>query len=151
MAKRTKTKQVGTSSRTVQDDGRSPAELLAALDRPDAKEWLTGQIEQAKARVAEAQAELKSLLTLERIRAIRAGEMKRKAPTKRKAKENTPTTLTDRMIALLRDKGPSTVAMLSVALSADDQQVTSELLRLEKARLVRRADVDGRPGWEAQE
>jgi len=149
MAKRTKTKQVGTSSRTVQDDGRSPAELLAALDRPDAKEWLAEQIDEAKARVAEAQAELKSLMTLERIRAIRAGELKRRAPTKRKTKANTPTTLADRIIALLRDRGPSTTAMLGVALSADDQQIASELLRLEKARLVRRADVDGRPGWEA--
>jgi len=132
-------------------DGQSPSQLLAALDRRDAKQWLAEQIDEAKARVAEAQAELKSLLTLERIRAIRAGELKRKAPVKRKTKPNTSTTLTDRIIALLRDRGPSTVAMLSVALSADDQQVTSELLRLEKARLVRRADVDGRPGWEAQQ
>jgi len=64
-------------------DGASPAELLALLDRPDSKEWLAGEIERAKARVAEAQAELKSLMTLEKIRAIRAGELRRKSPQRK--------------------------------------------------------------------
>ncbi len=124
-------------------DGQSPGQLLTALDRADAKEWLAEQIEQAKARVAEAQAELKSLMTLERIRAIRAGELKRKTPARPKRRGG-PATPAVRLLDYLNQIGPATTAMLSVGLKLDDQQIVSELLKLEKAHAVRRTDCAGR-------
>jgi len=129
-------------------DGASPAELLALLDRPDSKEWLAGEIERAKARVAEAQAELKSLMTLEKIRAIRAGELRRKSPQRKKPQSNAKQSLADAVLQRLRD-APATSEMLSAALGVDDQRIVTELLRLQKAGKVRCRELAGRSVWGA--
>lgn len=125
------------------------AAILAALNKDDLAEQITA----AKARVDEATAELRSLQTLEKVRAMRAGEIKRKSPQPRKKKAvadaepiGRPVDLRTKIAAYLRREGrpvkPNLIAVgLGELLPKVLEAVEGDVDTFRKA-----ACADGSPG-----
>lgn len=106
--------------------------VLKSLD----KDELARQIADAKKRVDDATSELRALQSMEKLRAIRAGELKRK-PVERRGKKKDdktaekPLTLKERVVEYLRLNGGSKPATIAHSLGVDPAEV---------ARLMDRED-----------
>jgi hypothetical protein len=125
------------------------AAILASLDRNDLAEQITA----AKARVDEATAELRSLQTLEKVRAMRAGELKRKPqqPRKKKATADAepigqPVDLRTKIVAYLRREGrPMKPNLIAVGLGESVAKVV-EAIEADVDTFRKAACADGSPG-----
>lgn len=114
-------------------------DLLRRLDRDD----LAKQIEEAKAKMKEAKEELSALVTLEKIRAIKAGEFVRKSPQRKKkaeeskaaavaespknGKADNPKTQRGRIEEHLAQSGPASSALISLSVGIPQSNVSSLL------------------------
>lgn len=98
--------------------------VLKSLDKNE----LAKQIEEAKKRCDEANAELRALLTMEKIRMIRSGEMQRKKPERRKKNAEPPEkigpTLKARVVQHLQMHGASKPATIAVSLGVNPADVS---------------------------
>lgn len=127
------------------------AAVLASLDKND----LQSQIAEAKKRVEEAEAELRALQTLEKVRAMRAGEIKRKAPQPRKKKAaadahaepiGQPVDLRSKIAAYLRREGrPMKPNLIAVGLGELLPKVL-EAIEADVDTFKKAPCADGSPG-----
>lgn len=113
-----------TKDQTPAQSDVAATDILKSLD----KQWLADRIARQKQAVQEAVNELRSLQTLEKARAIRAGELRRAAPATRKPRSAatpataappvaaTPTSTESRIETYLAHAGPSRDEVIAAGL-----------------------------------
>jgi hypothetical protein len=131
----------------------NPAEILKSLT--ESKEELALAIVEARAKCDAANNELRALQSLEKLRAIRDGELKRKSPRPKTKPAVEPAVEPKALVGRpshrqrignwLRENGPAKPHIIAVGLGIASERVIEELEG--DPHTFRRQSVNEQPGW----